>query len=178
MSIWGLVAFAGGLAAILIAARQGARSLPHSRDLPESALQRSARWSLVLTLPILAGLVVLLLVVGPESVLEGAVTRILFFLLVVAALVVTTGVLLSLTRRARSRPGLLDELDRAILDRAPATQSLGVLVTLTLWTMGIVERFFTAGVVPIAWVMLLFWSCVLVYAIGLPAGVLVGYRSQ
>ena len=82
-------------------------------------------------------------------------------------------------RRGRAHAGgvVLVERDRAILERAPAVQSVTTLLVLAAWMVLLTERFSSTGAVPVAWLQVVFWSCVMVHALGLPAGVLVGYRK-
>jgi hypothetical protein len=176
--IWSLVAVGGGLAAAIITARTVSRVLVPTPDLPSSPLQNRARWSLGLAAPVLLALVVLLMVAGPEATFDDGQLRALFFVLALTGMLALSGGVLQLRLQARSDAARLDELDRTILNLAPAVQALGTLVTLTLGTIGLVEQFYAAGTVPLPYLLLLFWSCVLMFFVGLPVGILVGYRSQ
>ena len=74
--------------------------------------------------------------------------------------------------------GQLDERDRAILGRAATAQAAGILITLAIWTVGLSETFHAAGAVPVFYLYLVFWSCVVVHLLGLPVGILLGYRRS
>lgn len=50
------------------------------------------------------------------------------------------------------------------------------LLMVAVWTIALREGFAEAGAVPLYYLYPLFWSCVAVYLIGLPLGILLGYR--
>jgi uncharacterized membrane protein len=97
--------------------------------------------------------------------------------LMLAALVASLVPMLVARRRVTSRV-LVDERDLEILARAPRVQGAAVLVCLALWTVALMEAFRAAGQVPMAFVVLVFWSCLVGHALALPVGILVGYRRR
>jgi hypothetical protein len=106
---------------------------------------------------------------------DGA--RWLFTALVLAAVAVAGGADIWVKQKARVGK-LLDERDEAILARAPRAQSVAVLLTLAVWVIGLTEQFRGAGGVPVFYLYLLFWSCLLVNLLALPVGILAGYRRS
>ncbi len=44
--------------------------------------------------------------------------------------------------------------------------------------IGLVEHFHSAGAVPLFYMYLIFWSCLIVNLMALPIGILIGYRRQ
>lgn len=146
---------------------------------PSTHLQRACRWSLILAVtPAVMG-AFLLAAVGPERAAADAVLRVALYGLALASLVAAGGGVWWVARRGRENAGgvVLDERDRAILERAPAVQSGATILVLAAWTVVLTERFWSAGAVPVTFMQLVFWSCLLVNLLALPAGVLMGYRK-
>jgi hypothetical protein len=119
-----------------------------------------------------------LLIYGPDTTYDNDNVRMVFTLLLLAVVFVLAAGSVQLKIRAGRDTGLIDERDQAILDRAPATQGTATILTLAVWVVGLTERFHEPGAVPLFYVMLLFWSCLVVHLLGLPLGVLIGYRRR
>lgn len=177
--LWGVLALAAGLAAIWVAAWQMMpRGEPLPRGLPATALQRISRWSLLAGLLFASGAVVVVVRHGAEVTYDDDAVRLTFTLLVLAGVFVLGGAAIWLGMQARRDPRWLDERDRAIMDRAPAVQGVATLLTLAMWVIALTERFHDAGAVPVFYLTLLFWSCLMVHLLGLPLGILIGYRRR
>ena len=73
---------------------------------------------------------------------------------------------------------MVDERDRAILSGSSGLQSGAVLTTLVVWVIGLTESFHAVGAVPLYYLNLVFWSCLVVNLLALPLGVLLGYRRS
>ena len=176
-TVWALAAVAAGLLmAVLVGRSVPWRSQPADAGAPGTALQKRARLSLILGGLLALGFVALLAAGGPDGYWGNAAVRIPAMLLML--LVLSSQVFLTLERR-RGRDGrevLFDERDREILSRAPATQLAGVLTTLAVWVVVLTETYWDRGQVPLAFPVLIFWSALLVSALSLPLGVLLGYR--
>lgn len=174
-------AVSGGLILWFVARTVMSRvpALPGDEPTPPTHLQRAALWSLVLGVaPAVAGGFVLA-AVGPDRAAGAPALRLAFYALALASLLAAGGGTWWVTRQSRTGSGgvVLDERDRAILERAPAVQSGATILVLAVWTVVLSERFWSAGSVPLPYIQLVFWSCLLVNLLGLPAGVLVGYRK-
>ena len=104
--------------------------------------------------------------------------RIPVTLLLLAALVVFAGFGMRAAAWARQPDGPLDERDLAILEKAPALEGLPMILTLVLWVVGLQQTYWDQGAVPLVYLYLIFWSVLLVKALALPVGVLVGYRRS
>ncbi len=179
--LWGILALVGGLVAIWVGVRRSlpaAEPLPKGVELPRTPLQRVAGWSLGIGLLLGAGAAGILAYHGPETTYENDNVRLAFTLLILATMVVLGGGIILIKREASRDSGLLDERDLAILDRAPAVQGVATLLTMVIWVIGLTERFHDAGAVPLFHLMLLAWSCLVVYLLGLPLGILLGYRRR
>jgi hypothetical protein len=179
--LWGILALLVGLAGIWVAARRVAprrEPLPPGVELPATPLQRVSAWSLGVGLVLTLGAATVLLAYGAEATYAQDALRTVFTLLVLAPVVLLGGVTIWLRRKAGRESTLLDERDRAILDRAPGIQGGAAILTLAVWTVGLVERFHEAGAVPLFYLFLVFWSCIVVYVLGLPLGILAGYRRS
>jgi hypothetical protein len=181
--LWALLAITGGLAAIAIGSRRILRrppplDLPPGESLPPTVLQVMARRYLLAGLVPIVAAAVIVLRVGADTFYQDDATRLTVTVLMLAALLVLAGFAFR-ARAAAGRPGgPLDERDVAILDRAPALEGGAMLVTLAIWVIGLQETFWRAGAVPLAWLYLVMWSMLLLKALVLPAGVLLGYRRS
>lgn len=179
--LWSVLALGGGFLALWFAARRMRPlepPLPPEVAVPATPLQRISRWGIGVSAVLAATAATLVVANGAEAMFRNDALRITFTLLLVAIVVVVGGVGIWLRARVERSDGLLDERDRAILGRAPATQAAGMLVTLAIWTVGLAEHFHDAGAVPVFYLYLVFWSVVVVDLVGLPVGVLVGYRRS
>ncbi|HSM60928.1 MAG TPA: hypothetical protein VK849_09035, partial [Longimicrobiales bacterium] len=171
----------GGFLALWIVARMARPSippLPPDTELPATPLQKIARWSIALGTLLAMAATALVVVNGAEATFETHTLRITFTLLLVGIIGLAGAPTIWLKAQGSREDGALDERDKAILDRAPAMQAVGMLVTLAIWIVGLAERFHDAGAVPVFYLYLIFWSCVVVDLLGLPVGVLAGYRRR
>jgi hypothetical protein len=180
--LWSMGAVGAGSLILWFVARSVMSRVPdfsEDETTPSTDLQRAARWSLFLGGTLALGVAVILAVFGLEGATGGSGLRFALYGLLLASLLAAGGGAWWVARRARAHGGgvVLDERDRAILERAPAVQSVTTLLVLAAWTVLLTERFSSTGAVPLAWLQVVFWSCVMVHALGLPAGVLVGYRK-
>lgn len=178
--LWGILALASGFFALWVVARRArpdTTPLPPGTELPATPLQRIARWSIGVGVLFGAAATALVVANGPEATFEDDGLRSVFTLLLLVLLGVVGGGTAWLKARVSRGDGLLDERDEAIMGRAPAMQAAGILVTLAIWTVGLVEHFHADGAVPLHYLYLVFWSCLVVYLLGLPVGVLAGYRK-
>ncbi|HEX9167248.1 MAG TPA: hypothetical protein VF862_15140 [Gemmatimonadales bacterium] len=181
--LWAILAIAAGAAAIAIGTRRVLRrppplALPPGETLAPTALQVMARRALLVGLALIAAAGVIVVRAGADTFYDDDTTRVTVTLLMLAALVV----LASFAIRARAlsvRPGSpVDERDVAILDRAPLLEGNAMLVTLVFWVIGLQETYHRAGAVPLVWLYLVMWSMLLLKALVLPLGVLIGYRRS
>ena len=144
--------------------------------LPKTPLQRAAWWSLGLGLLFAGGAAAVWASVGVEQAMADPTHRNASELLALVAIVTAAGGVVRLASQTWRGGAGLDERDRAILDRAPAVQSVATILALAVWTVALTERFVGVGSVPLAYLTIMFWSCLLVNLLGLPLGVLAGYR--
>jgi len=152
--------------------------LPSDVDFPVTQLQKLAGWSLMvgLLLAISAGGIVARF--GWVTVYESDSLRLTFTFLVLTTLVSLLGMMLRAKSWANRGDGTLDERDQAILDRAPVAQAPATLVTLAVWMVGLSESFRDPGAVPTSYLYLVFWTVMVIYALALPVGILLGYRRR
>lgn len=179
--LWGILAFAGGLSALWIGARSVrpvGPPLPPDADMPATPLQRVARWSVGAGALLAAAAASLVAAKGVDATFRSDALRLTFTLLLLGILIVVGAATIWLKAQVGREGGALDERDKAILGRASATQAIGVLVTLVIWTIGLAEHFHAAGAVPVSFLYLVCWTCIVVHFLGLPVGVLIGYRRR
>ena len=179
--LWGVLAIAVILGGIWIVARRAMSPvppLPPDVELATTYLQRSSRWSLGVGVPLSAVAAGIILFYGPDAVYDNDNIRLVFTLLLLVILMVLAWSTVWVKMRAERDPSLVDERDQAILGRAPAVQGIAVILTLAAWMIGLVEHFHSAGAVPLFYLYLIFWSCLIVNLMALPIGILIGYRRQ
>jgi hypothetical protein len=181
--VWAIAALAAGLLAVVIAARPALEpraplALPPGERLPSTPLQRLARWSIAGGLLFAAAAAALVVGAGVARFDDDGHVR----LTVTALLLCSIAVLGFFGIRTRSwvarGDDALDERDQAILGRAPAAQAVAMLVTLAVWIVGLQQTFPATRLVPVIYLYLVFWSCVVVDLVALPVGVLLGYRRS
>lgn len=181
--LWAILAIAAGLGFVAVSARRALRlpprpDLPPGETLPATVLQRLARRSLVVGMLLIAVAVAAVLRAGVDTFYHDDATRVTVTLLMLAALVVLAGFGMRAQGLARKPGSPLDERDVAILDRAPLLEGTAMMVTLALWVVGLQQTFWSAGAVPLVWLYLVMWSMLLLKALVLPMGVLLGYRRS
>lgn len=185
--IWLLVAVGGGVLFVLgaapfvkrllpahdVASRQAAAELA---GLPPTALQKRARWSFFVGTVVGVAIFAALAQWGPAELFANRSLRLPLLGLFMAS-VVAHALVLSVARPRRSGPERLDERDRLILTRAPALQSVAVVVSLALWSIVLEEVYSDAGAVPLQFPFLIFVTTFIVQMLALAGGILVGYRQ-
>jgi hypothetical protein len=73
---------------------------------------------------------------------------------------------------------VLDERDRSILAGASAGQSGAILITLAAWQIGLAEAFHGTHQVPMVFLYLIFWSCLVMTLLAWLAGIVLGYKRS
>ena len=177
--MWIVLAVAAGvgfMALLVRAGLGGERGAP--LDLPEAPMQRLARRSLVVSLLLSVLLVGFVAVFGVERTETDDAVRIGFELLLVGVFAVFAVMTIRLASWLRRQDGTVDERDLRILGRSHGATSVAILFTLAIWQIVLVERFHSAGAIPIPWFYVMFWSCVVVGLISMPLGVLIGYARH
>ena len=179
--LWGVLAIAAGIFVMWIVGlmtRPKRPPLPPGTEFPATPLQKVAGWSLGVGLLLGLAAAAIVVVNGPQRWYDDDAIRITVTMLLLAVLMIVAGASSWLGAQAKREDGVLDERDKAILERAPAVQGVAMLLTLAVWMVGLIEHFHEAGAVPLLYLYLVFWSCLLVDVLALPLGVLIGYRRR
>jgi len=143
---------------------------------PMTPLQKRAWVGLAIGAAVSTALVVLFVVRGTPLISQDKTLRLTSWALMLAGGTLWGALLWFM--RAREREAQLDERDRSILAGAPAVQSGAVLVVMALWTVTLTEIYWERGVVPLDYLSLIFFSCLITHLVALPAGILLGYRRE
>ncbi len=180
---WLIVALAGAFLALYIPVRRAQRRLPPivlppGESMPVTALQRLAGRTLVAVLLLTLAAVAVVAVNGVVAWWERDAVRLPATGLLVAALLVFAFYMSRVWSWTARDDGALDERDRAILASAAAGQAPAMLVTLAVWMIGLIETHQSAGLIPSAFLYLIFWSCLMVSVVAQLAGVAIGYRRS
>lgn len=173
------IAITLGVLAVIRAMRAAGHRLdPSGEALDTTPLQRVARASLISTAAFAGPGLGVLLIGGVDGWQESAGQRILVTVLSLMGVGAATLPIL-ITRRAADQGRLvLDERDLTVLQRAPEAQSWALVVALTAWTIGLTEHFAQAGAVPLPWLSAAFFTMLVVWALALPLGIVIGYRRD
>jgi len=181
IQIWGIAAVVAGLAVIALGVRfvtARDEGPPLDEPLPATRLQTLSRRGMLIGGILAMAMVALVLYFGPERWYEDDPVRIAFTLLLVMILAVFGFLTLRVGTWVRRDDGTLDERDHEILNGSQGLRSAAILITLVIWLIGLQETFRAEGAVPIAYLYLVFWSCLVVSLLAFPLGILVGYRRQ
>lgn len=181
--LWTCAALVAGLLTILIATRIALKTrpplrLPPGERLPSTPLQRMARWSIALGSVLSAAAAAVVVNFGPRTFYDDERVRLTVTALLLAAILVFASFSFRVRAWVARDDDALDERDRAIYGRAPAAQSVAMIVTLAVWIVGLQESFVSTRLVPMVYLYLVFWSCLIVNLVALPIGVLLGYRRD
>ncbi len=139
-------------------------------------LQKRAWWGLIVGLIFAAAFtLVFILMGGIETFDEYQVFRIIIDVLWVGGLVAN----LVIVNLALRKPGMVDERDRLIIDRAPRIQWLAVVFTLVAWTTTLPVVYQDTGQIPSVYMYVIFMSVLIVSTLSQSLGILIGYwRGQ
>jgi hypothetical protein len=119
----------------------------------------------------IAFVLVFILMGGIETFDTDQTFRIIIDVLWVGGLVANL-IILNLTLR---RPGMVDERDRMILDRAPRIQWLAVVFTLVAWVIALNEVYRATDLVPAVYLYVIFMSVLIVSTLAQCLGIVIGY---
>ena len=135
-------------------------------------LQKRAWWGLGTGLIFAAAFIlVFILMGGIETFNEDQGFRIIIDVLSVGCLVAN----LVIVNLALRKPGMADERDLRIAERAPRIQWLAVVVTLVAWTITLTEVYHETGQIPSLFMYVILMSVLIVSTLGQSLGILIGY---
>jgi len=135
-------------------------------------LQKRALWGLIIGLAFaVAFTLVFILMGGIETFDEDQNFRIIIDVLWIGGMVANL-IMINLTLR---KPGMVDERDKLILERAPRVQWLAVIITLVAWTVALNEVYHDTGLMPSVFLYVIFMSVLVVSTLAQCLGILIGY---
>jgi hypothetical protein len=176
--LWLTVAGLGATVTLIALVRivRDLRPDPDLRGLPMTSLEKLGWIGLATTAGVIAGVAILVSIVGVDGFHERPGARLAFWLLLMAALGIWT--IAWLTIRRRSGNVVVDERDRAILARSFSVESIVALLSLVAWTVSLTEVFWDENSIPLAYLQLLFWTTFVGGAMGRSLGIILGYRRE
>jgi hypothetical protein len=135
-------------------------------------LQKRAWWGLIIGLIFaLAFGLVFILRGGIETFDADQNFRLIIDVLWVGGLVAN----LIIVNLALRKPGMVDERDKMIVDRAPRIQWLAVVFTLVAWTIVLNEVYHKSNLIPAVFLYVIFMSVLTVSTLAQCLGILIGY---
>lgn len=177
-TFWITLAVIGGVAVVAFLGRLVWSLWPEDdmAGLPPAPLERLGWIGLAVTTIVGAGLAIPVVLVGTDFIDENTTARGVFWLLMVLGFGIWGASWYVIKRR--SGGVVVDERDRAILARSLSVESVIVLLMLVTWTIALTEVFSDDGVMPIAYLQLIFWSTFVGGAFGRSLGIVMGYRRE
>jgi hypothetical protein len=82
---------------------------------------------------------------------------------------------LIIVNQALRKPGMVDERDKIIVDRAPRIQWLAVVFTMVAWTIVLNEVYHETDLIPAVFLYVIFMSVLIVSTLAQSLGILIGY---
>jgi hypothetical protein len=138
-------------------------------------LQKRAWWGLAAGLVFtVAFILVFFLMGGIEKFDRDATFRIIIDVLIIGGLVAN----LVIVNIPLKKPGMVDERDKIILDRAPRLQWLAVVLTLVAWVIGLNEAYRETDLIPAVFLYVIFMSVLIVSTLAQCLGIITGYRRM
>jgi hypothetical protein len=138
-------------------------------------LQKRAWWGLGIGLAFATAFVlVFILMGGIEAFDADQGFRIIIDVLWVGGLVANL-VIVNLTLR---QPGLVDERDKLIIERAPRFQWMAVVFTLVAWVIVLNEVYRETNLIPAVYLYVMFMSVLIVSTLAQSIGILIGYWTM
>jgi len=138
-------------------------------------LQKRAWWGLGTGLVFAAAFtLVFILMGGIETFDEDQGFRIIINVLWIGGLVAN----LVIVNLALRKPGMADERDLRIVERAPRIQWLAVVFTLAVWMITLTEVYSDTGQIPSLFMYVIFMSVLIVSTLTQCLGILIGYRRM
>ncbi len=135
-------------------------------------LQKRAWWGLAIGLVFAVAFTLVFVLMGGISTFDEDVTfRIIIDVLWIGGLVAN----LIIVNLALRKPGMVDERDKMIADRAPRIQWLAVVFTLVAWTIALTEVYHETHLIPSVFLFVIFMSVLTVSTLGQCLGILIGY---
>lgn len=177
-AVWITLTVLGGII-LVVSLGRFAWSVRPQRELgglPMTPLEQLGWVGLSVTGAIAVGLGILVLVAGVAGFHEAPAARALFWLLLMAGIGVWFAAWAVIKRRSGGI--VVDERDRAVLARSFSVESVAVLLSLVAWTVTLTETFWDEGAIPIGYLQLLFWTTVVLGALGRSLGIVLGYRRE
>lgn len=151
---------------------------PAGERVPTAPLQRLAIAALASGGAPALATVAVLLYAGVDGYDARPAVRLLVQLLALVTIIAGAAPVIIARRRAAAGALLLDERDTHILATATVTQSWLLLGALVTWTLALTEHYWPVGAVPLGAVAVMGWTLLMLWALALPLGIVVGYRTR
>jgi hypothetical protein len=135
-------------------------------------LQKRAWWGFITGMVFtIAFLLVFFLMGGINKFDSDTTFRIIIDVLIIGGLVAN----LIIINIPMSKPGMVDERDKIIIDRAPRVQWLAVVFTLVAWVIGLNEAYQKTNLIPAVFLYVVFMSVLIVSSLAQCLGIIIGY---
>jgi hypothetical protein len=135
-------------------------------------MQKRAWWGLGLGAAFAAAFIAVFFAMGGVDEFDSnASFRIIVDIFAIGALAVNL-VVVNVPLR---KPGMADERDLRIIERAPRVQWLAVIFALVGWTVGLTEIYHETRLIPSVYLYVMFLSVLIVSTLAQCLGILIGY---
>jgi hypothetical protein len=181
--LWITVALAVAFVLVYLAARRARLLrppivLPPGESMPTTPLQRLSQRALVVCVLLAVAAAAIVIYHGPQVYWDNDRVRLTVMGLLMAMLFMFSFVGIRTAAWMAKGETNFDEHDRTIMAGAPAGQVGAILATLGAWIIGLAETYHDAGNVPVVYLYLIFWSCLVMSLLAWLGGIVLGYRRN
>lgn len=181
--LWIVVALAAAFVFVYLSARRLRAPKPPivlapGEKMPTTPLQRLAQRAFVIAVALALLAAAIVMYHGPQVYWDNDDVRLTVMGVLFAMLGVFAFVSLRTAIWLKQGDAVVDEHDRAVMSRATTGQAGAILITLAVWQIGLAETYHDVGQVPVVFLYLIFFSCVVMALLSWLAGIVVGYRRQ
>jgi hypothetical protein len=135
-------------------------------------LQKRAWWGLVIGLVFAVAFVLVFILMGGIETFDNDLNfRLIIDVLWIGGLVAN----LIIVNMPLKNPGMVDERDKLIAERAPRIQWMAVVFTLVAWVIGLNEAYQDTNLIPAIFLYVVFISILTVSTLAQCLGILIGY---
>jgi len=135
-------------------------------------LQKRAWWGLITGMAFTIAFILVFFLMGSIEKFDRDITfRMIIDVLLIGGLVAN----LAIMNVPLKKPGMVDERDKIIIDRAPRVQWLAVVFTLVAWVIGLNEAYQETDLIPAVFLYVVFMSVLIVSTLAQCLGIIIGY---
>lgn len=181
--LWIVIALAAAFVFVYLSARRLRAPRPPivlapGEKIPTTPLQRLVQWAFAIAVALALLAAAIVMYHGPQVYWDNDRVRLTVMGVLFAMMGVFVFVGIRTATWLQQGDAVIDEHDRAVMSHATTGQAGAILITLAVWQIGLAETYHGNGQVPMVFLYLIFWSCVVMALLSWLAGIVLGYRRQ